>query len=85
MLAANLSAQTADDRYPGVRDGKFGFIDASGKEVIPAQFRSVGQDEGSQIRVANAAERYSARGTGTIRKIAVGAPSVPRTLASMAK
>lgn len=38
VLAANLSAQAADDRYPFVRDGTLGFIDASGKDVIPAQF-----------------------------------------------
>lgn len=42
VLAANLSAQAADDRYPFVRDGKLGFIDASGKEVIPAQFQPIG-------------------------------------------
>lgn len=33
VFAANLSAQTADDRYPFVRDAKLGFMDASGKEV----------------------------------------------------
>jgi hypothetical protein len=42
VLAATLSAQGADDRYPFVRDGKLGFIDASGKEVIPAQFHPIG-------------------------------------------
>jgi len=39
VLAAALSAQWSDDRYPFVnKDGKLGFIDATGKEVIPAQF-----------------------------------------------
>ena len=42
LLAAHLNAQTADDRYPFVRDGKLGFIDGSGKEVIPAQFQPIG-------------------------------------------
>lgn len=42
VLASTLGAQSADDRYPFVRDGKLGFIDASGKEVIPAQFFPVG-------------------------------------------
>jgi hypothetical protein len=42
LVAVSLNAQTTDDRYPFVRDGKLGFIDASGKEVIPAQFFPVG-------------------------------------------
>lgn len=42
VFAANLSAQAADERYSFVRDGKLGFIDASGKEVIPAQFQPIG-------------------------------------------
>jgi hypothetical protein len=42
VLAGTLIAQTAEHRYPFVRDGKLGFIDASGKEVIPAQFQPIG-------------------------------------------
>ena len=42
VIAANLSAQTLDDRYPFVRNGRLGFIDPSGKEVIPAQFHPIG-------------------------------------------
>lgn len=41
VLAAGLSAQTSDDRYPFVKDGKLGFIDSTGREVIPAQFQPI--------------------------------------------
>ena len=41
-LTAAVSAQTSDDRYPFVRDGKLGFIDYAGREVIPAQFQPIG-------------------------------------------
>lgn len=37
-LTTVASAQAPDDRYPFVKDGKLGFIDYTGKEVIPAQF-----------------------------------------------
>jgi hypothetical protein len=33
--------QAADDRYPIGRDGKLGFIDYQGREVIPPQFTTV--------------------------------------------
>jgi hypothetical protein len=35
-------AQAADDRYPFVRDGKVGFIDSQGREVIPPRFSNAG-------------------------------------------
>lgn len=35
-------AQSADDRYPFVRDGKVGFIDSQGREVIPPRFSNAG-------------------------------------------
>ncbi len=40
--AAGLIAQSGSDRYPFVRDGKVGFIDARGKEVIAPQFAPIG-------------------------------------------
>src|SRR4051812_26595029 len=39
------SAQSADDRYPIVKNGKVGFIDYQGNEVIPARFGNVGGSE----------------------------------------
>lgn len=44
MIAAPLigCAQSADDRYPFVRDDKVGFIDYQGHEVIPLRFGSGG-------------------------------------------
>ena len=39
VFAAAVSAQGSDDRYPFVNeDGQLGFIDSTGREVIPAQF-----------------------------------------------
>jgi len=35
-------AQSPDDRYPFVRDGKLGFIDYQGREVIPPRFSNAG-------------------------------------------
>jgi WG containing repeat len=35
-------AQSADDRYPFVRNGKVGFIDSQGREVIPPRFSNAG-------------------------------------------
>ena len=35
-------AQSPDDRYPFVRDGKVGFIDSRGREVIAPQFSNAG-------------------------------------------
>src|SRR5262245_58072743 len=40
--AAISLAQSPDDRYPFVRDGKVGFIDYEGHEVIPPRFSSAG-------------------------------------------
>src|ERR1700754_5177189 len=34
--------QFGDDRYPFVRDGKVGFIDHEGREVIPPRFSNAG-------------------------------------------
>lgn len=42
VLFISAHAQTADDRYPFGRDGKVGFIDYQGKEVIPPRFSSAG-------------------------------------------
>jgi len=38
VIATHTAAQSAEDRYPIVKDGKLGFIDANGIEVIPPQF-----------------------------------------------
>src|SRR5687768_11540475 len=39
LLTAVLShAQSADDRYPFIRDGLLGYIDSQGNEVIPPRF-----------------------------------------------
>jgi hypothetical protein len=35
-------AQSANDRYPFVKDGKVGFIDYQGREVIPPRFGNAG-------------------------------------------
>ncbi len=42
LLSINVAAQSADDRYPFVKDGKVGFIDSKGNEVIIAQFSNAG-------------------------------------------
>lgn len=42
VLAAAVSAQGSDGRHPFVnKDGKLGFIDSTGREVITAQFQSI--------------------------------------------
>jgi hypothetical protein len=40
--ALTLFAQSPDDRYPFGRDGKIGFIDYQGREVIPPRFSNAG-------------------------------------------
>lgn len=40
--ALSVAAQSPDDRYPFVRDGKVGFIDYQGREVIPPRFSNAG-------------------------------------------
>jgi len=42
VIPIGLDAQSADDRYPFVKNGKVGFIDSEGHEIIPAQFGNVG-------------------------------------------
>lgn len=42
LLSVSAAAQSAADRYPFVKDGKVGFIDSQGNEVIPAQFSNAG-------------------------------------------
>lgn len=42
LTAINPVAQSSDDRYPFVKNGKVGFIDSRGNEVIPAQFSNAG-------------------------------------------
>jgi hypothetical protein len=44
MIATPFAAcaQSADDRYPFVRDNKVGFIDYQGNEVIPPRFGNAG-------------------------------------------
>lgn len=42
LSCVDSAAQSADDRYPFVKDGKVGFIDSQGNEVIPARFSSAG-------------------------------------------
>ena len=42
ILPLTAMAQSADDRYPFVRDGKMGFIDYQGREVIPPRFSNAG-------------------------------------------
>jgi hypothetical protein len=42
ISSISVAAQSADDRYPFVKNGKVGFIDFQGNEVIPAQFSSAG-------------------------------------------
>jgi hypothetical protein len=37
-ITIDPSAQTADDRYPIVKNGKLGFIDSDGREVIAPEF-----------------------------------------------
>jgi hypothetical protein len=42
LTVISAAAQSADDRYPFVKNGKVGVIDAKGHEVIPAQFSAAG-------------------------------------------
>jgi len=42
FAAICVTAQTSTDRYPVVKDGKVGFIDSQGNEVIAPQFSSAG-------------------------------------------
>lgn len=42
FITLNAAAQSASDRYPFVKNGKVGFIDSEGREVIPAQFSNAG-------------------------------------------
>jgi WG containing repeat len=42
LVGASAAGQSADDRYPFVRDGKVGFIDYQGREVIPPRFSNAG-------------------------------------------
>jgi hypothetical protein len=42
VLPLTASAQSDDDRYPFVRDGRLGFIDYRGREVIPPRFSNAG-------------------------------------------
>ncbi|HYW70055.1 MAG TPA: WG repeat-containing protein [Pyrinomonadaceae bacterium] len=42
LFSAGSWAQSADDRYPFVRDSKVGFIDYQGREVIPPRFSAAG-------------------------------------------
>jgi hypothetical protein len=41
-LAPHVAGQSPDDRYPVVINGKVGFIDYKGREVIPAKFGNAG-------------------------------------------
>jgi len=41
-IAICVMAETGGDRYPVVRNGKLGFIDSRGNEVIAPQFFPVG-------------------------------------------
>jgi hypothetical protein len=41
LLSVVGVAQTVEDRYPINREGRVGFIDAQGNEVIAPQFSSV--------------------------------------------
>ena len=40
-MVVGIAAQAPDDRYPIVKDGKLGFIDAKGTEVIAPQFQPI--------------------------------------------
>lgn len=42
LAALESFAQSPEDRYPFVRNGKLGFIDAQGREVIAPQFSAAG-------------------------------------------
>ena len=41
-MGVTAAGQSTDDRYPFVRDGKVGFIDYQGREVIPPRFSNAG-------------------------------------------
>ncbi len=42
ILPTTVVAQGTNDRYPFVRDNKVGFIDSTGREVIPPRFSNAG-------------------------------------------
>ena len=42
LIPSHVCGQSAEDRYPFVRDGKVGFIDYRGHEVIPPRFSNAG-------------------------------------------
>lgn len=42
LMTLSIAGQTPDDRYPFGRDGKVGFIDHTGREVIPPRFSNAG-------------------------------------------
>ena len=42
LMTFPVRAQTSDDRYPFGRDGKVGFIDYTGREIIPPRFGNAG-------------------------------------------
>jgi hypothetical protein len=42
LATASVAAQSAGDRYPFVKDGKVGFIDSEGREVIPVLMSEAG-------------------------------------------
>ncbi|HET6841053.1 MAG TPA: WG repeat-containing protein [Candidatus Angelobacter sp.] len=48
-----LLAQTESDRYPFIKADKLGFIDGSGREVVPAQFSNGGDSTGFSEEIAN--------------------------------
>jgi hypothetical protein len=76
VTAASVAAQSADDRYPFVKNGKVGFINSEGREVIPAQFSNAGDSAHFQEGLAPVA---GAEGAGYIDpsgKFVIGPQSV---------
>jgi len=70
-------AQSPDDRYPFVRDGKVGFIDYRGREVIPPRFSNAGGTAKFENGLAPVFE--AGRGSGYIDstgKFAIGPTEV---------
>jgi hypothetical protein len=59
-----VSAQVTSDRYPFVKDSKVGFIDASGREVIPPRFSNAGDTSHFQNGLAPVFE--AGKGSGYI-------------------
>src|SRR5258708_37675464 len=71
LLATCLAAQTSLDRYPVVKDGKLGFIDAQGNEVIAPRFSPAGdmahfQDGLAPVNGAEGSGYIDASGTFVI-------------------